>query len=148
VGGCGGQEGLEDTDSSPGSKRKGILEGTKLKGGKAREFYSQQLMLPEWMVDIPINLKKDWCIMARPAGQRCLVIAANGSTISRQRNGRILHCFPSALPNGARTRDVAAASHVYCILDCIFHAVGFSSLNLIWGTIFKLIIRTVVNSSP
>ncbi|CAK9229180.1 unnamed protein product [Sphagnum troendelagicum] len=108
--------------SSPGSKRKGILEGTKLKGGKAREFYSQQLMLPEWMVDIPINLKKDWCIMARPAGQRCLVIAANGSTISRQRNGRILHCFPSALPNGARTRDVAAASHVYCILDCIFHA--------------------------
>jgi hypothetical protein len=88
------------------------------------------------------------CIMARPAGQRCLVIAANGSTISRQRNGRILHCFPSALPNGARTRDVAAASHVYCILDCIFHAVGFSSLNLIWGTIFKLSIRTVVNSSP
>jgi hypothetical protein len=86
--------------------------------------------------------------MARPAGQRCLVIAANGSTISRQRNGRILHCFPSALPNGARTRDVAAASHVYCILDCIFHAVGFSSLNLILGTIFKLSIRTVVNSSP
>jgi snurportin-1 len=53
---------LENTDCSPGSKRKGILEGTKLKGGKAREFYSQQLMLPEWMVDIPINLKKDWYI--------------------------------------------------------------------------------------
>lgn len=61
--------------------------------------------------------------MARPAGQRCLVIAANGITVSRQRNGRTLHYFPSALPNGARTKEVAAGSHVYCILDCIFHEV-------------------------
>lgn len=61
--------------------------------------------------------------MPRPEGQRCLVIAANGVTLSRQRNGRILHSFPSALPNGARTKEVAAGSHVYCILDCIFHVV-------------------------
>lgn len=61
--------------------------------------------------------------MPRPEGQRCLVISANGVTLSRQRNGRILHSFPSALPNGARTKEVAAGSHVYCILDCIFHAV-------------------------
>ena len=62
-------------------------------------------------------------IMPRPEGQRCLVISANGVTVSRQRNGRILHSFPSALPNGARTKEVAAGSHVYCILDCIFHEV-------------------------
>jgi len=65
--------------------------------------------------------------MPRPEGQRCLVISANGVTLSRQRNGRILHSFPSALPNGARTKEVAAGSHVYCILDCIFHAVQLKS---------------------
>ncbi|KAG0584032.1 hypothetical protein M758_3G180800 [Ceratodon purpureus] len=114
--------GMEDAESSPESKRAALLEGARLKGLRAREFFSRQLMLPEWMVDIPPYLKKDWFIMPRPEGQRCLVISANGVTLSRQRNGRILHSFPSALPNGARTKEVAAGSHVYCILDCIFHA--------------------------
>lgn len=61
--------------------------------------------------------------MSRPAGQRCVVVSSHGTTVSRQRNGRVLHAFPSALPNGARTRDVSAASSVFCILDCIFHEV-------------------------
>lgn len=52
--------GTEEAESSPGSKRKVLLEGTRLKGEKAREFYAKQLMLPEWMVDIPLYLKKDW----------------------------------------------------------------------------------------
>lgn len=112
---------MEDAERSPGSKRKTLLEGANLKGLRAREFFARQLMLPEWMVDIPSYLKKDWFVMPRPEGQRCLVISANGITLSRQRNGRILHSFPSALPNGARTKEVAAGSHVYCILDCIFH---------------------------
>jgi hypothetical protein len=54
------QVGGEEAESSPGSKRKVLLEGARLKGWRAREFYSQQLMLPEWMVDIPLHLKKDW----------------------------------------------------------------------------------------
>lgn len=62
-------------------------------------------------------------VLARPAGERCIVVSSNGTTVSRLRNGRILHCFPSALPNGARTRGVAASSQVFCILDCIFHEV-------------------------
>ena len=57
--------------------------------------------------------------MPRPEGQRCLVIAGHGKTISRQRTGAILHSFPSALPNGSRA--TGAASDIFCILDCIFH---------------------------
>lgn len=63
--------------------------------------------------------------MSRPAGVRCVVVSSNGTTVSRQRNGRVLHHFPSALPNGARTRDVSCASSVFCILDCIFHEVEY-----------------------
>jgi snurportin-1 len=47
--------GMEDAESSLG-----LLEGARLKGFRAREFFSRQLMLPEWMVDIPPYLKKDW----------------------------------------------------------------------------------------
>jgi hypothetical protein len=39
--------------------------------------------------------------VAHPEGERCLVVTSRGSTISRRRNGSILHRFPSRLPNGA-----------------------------------------------
>ena len=62
-------------------------------------------------------------MFARPAGKRCFVVSTNGTTVSRQRNGSILHRFPSALPNGAKKRDGSGPNHSYCILDCIFHEV-------------------------
>ena len=52
------------------------------------------------------------------------MVSSNGTTISRLRNGSILHRFPSKLPNGARTKDVnSGSSNSYSILDCIFHEV-------------------------
>lgn len=66
----------------------------------------------------------DRYVFARPAGKRCFVVSTNGTTISRQRNGSVLHHFPSALPNGARTRDVSGSGQSYSILDCIFHEVN------------------------
>ncbi|KAL2634022.1 hypothetical protein R1flu_005501 [Riccia fluitans] len=113
--------GGESSSSKEDLKDVGLRQGTRLKGSKAREWFSKQLMLPEWMIDIPPRLKTDWYVMSRPAGVRCVVVSSNGTTVSRQRNGRVLHFFPSALPNGARTRDVSSASSVFCILDCIFH---------------------------
>lgn len=58
--------------------------------------------------------------MARPEGLRCLVIASHQCTISRHRNGSILHKFPSPLPNGSRTSKAGSGDDV-CVLDCIFH---------------------------
>ncbi|XP_055821786.1 uncharacterized protein LOC129890242 [Solanum dulcamara] len=97
-----------------------LRQATKLRGHEARLWFAKQLMLPEWMIDVPDNLNTDWYVFARPAGKRCFVVSSNGTTISRLRNGILLHHFPSALPNGARTNNSKSAQS-YCILDCIFH---------------------------
>ncbi|XP_049376204.1 uncharacterized protein LOC125841181 [Solanum stenotomum] len=97
-----------------------LRQATKLRGPDARLWFAKQLMLPEWMIDVPDKLNTDWYVFARPAGKRCFVVSSNGTTISRLRNGVLLHRFPSALPNGARTNNSKAAQS-YCILDCIFH---------------------------
>ncbi|KAK9090127.1 hypothetical protein Sjap_023304 [Stephania japonica] len=78
---------------------------SKLKGAEARQWFSRQLMLPEWMVDVPPRLTQDWYVFARPAGQRCFVVSSGGTTISRLRNGFLLHHFPSSLPSGARRKE-------------------------------------------
>ncbi|CDP12238.1 unnamed protein product [Coffea canephora] len=98
-----------------------VRQASKLRGTEARRWFAKQLMLPEWMIDVPPNLNTDWYVFARPAGKRCFVVSSNGTTVSRLRNGILLHRFPSALPNGARINNVSRSSQSYCILDCIFH---------------------------
>lgn len=98
-----------------------VVSASKLRGAAARRWFARQLMLPEWMVDIPPNLNPDWFVFPRPAGKRCFVVSSNGTTVSRLRNGSILHHFPSSLPNGARKRGISGPANTYCILDCIFH---------------------------
>ncbi|KAK9113458.1 hypothetical protein Syun_020255 [Stephania yunnanensis] len=93
----------------------------RLKGAEARQWFSRQLMLPEWMVDVPPRLSQDWYVFARPAGQRCFVVSSGGTTISRLRNGFLLHHFPSSLPSGARRKGSSGSMQSFCILDCIFH---------------------------
>lgn len=93
---------------------------SKLRGSDARRWFARQIMLPEWMVDAPPCLASDWHVFARPSGKRCFVVSSNGITISRVRNGSILHRFPSALPNGSK-RDISGPASSYSILDCIFH---------------------------
>ena len=58
--------------------------------------------------------------MPRPEGRRCLVISSQHTTISRHRNGSILHKFSSTLPNGSR-ESAAGSGDDFCILDCVFH---------------------------
>ncbi|OMO76173.1 snurportin-1 [Corchorus capsularis] len=107
------------------SKDLDARRASKLRGPEVRKWFAKQLMLPEWMIDVPDRLSQDWYVLARPSGKRCLVVSSNGTTVSRQRNGSILHNFPSALPAGAKTRDGSASgsgsAQSYCILDCIFH---------------------------
>ncbi|XP_078434038.1 snurportin-1 protein [Wolffia australiana] len=98
-----------------------VIQASKLKGSESRRWFSRQLMLPEWMIDVPPLLEEDWYVFPRPEGKRCFVVSSNGTTISRCRNGSILHRFPSNLPGGARTKDGSGPSQSYCILDCIFH---------------------------
>lgn len=110
-----------ESDKDPLTKEMDVVEASRLKGSDAGRWFARQLMLPEWMIDVPPNLDRDWYVFPRPAGQRCFVVSSNGTTVSRLRNGSILHHFPSSLPCGARRKDVSGPSHAYCILDCIFH---------------------------
>ncbi|KAJ6374499.1 hypothetical protein OIU78_030081 [Salix suchowensis] len=111
----------ETEESGAPSQDLDVRHAAKLKGAEARKWFAKQLMLPEWMIDVPDRLSDDWYVFARPAGKRCFVVSTNGTTVSRQRNGSILHRFPSALPNGAKKRDGSGPNQSYCILDCIFH---------------------------
>ncbi|KAA8540684.1 hypothetical protein F0562_024397 [Nyssa sinensis] len=115
------ETGPEEVDSEHQARDIDVREASKLKGAEARRWFARQLMLPEWMVDVPDRLNHDWYVFARPAGKRCFVVSSNGTTVSRLRNGSLLHRFPSALPSGARIKDVSRSTQSYCILDCIFH---------------------------
>ncbi|KAK7411027.1 hypothetical protein VNO78_02363 [Psophocarpus tetragonolobus] len=110
---------LVETEAGSGSPENlDEVEDSKQKAAEARKWFAKQLMLPEWMIDIPNNLSQDWFVFARPSGKRCIVVACNGITVSSLRNGSTLHRFPSALPSGGRKKDPS-----YSILDCIFHEV-------------------------
>ncbi|KAK6261931.1 hypothetical protein QUC31_007747 [Theobroma cacao] len=110
-----------EKESGTLSKDLDVPRASKLRGPEVRKWFARQLMLPEWMIDVPDRLSQDWYVFARPAGKRCFVVSSSGTTVSRQRNGSILHHFPSALPAGAKTRDSSGSGQSYCILDCIFH---------------------------
>ncbi|GFZ17428.1 hypothetical protein Acr_26g0006980 [Actinidia rufa] len=114
---------VPDPDPEP-EEQAGDLDvryAAKLRGAEARRWFAAQLMLPEWMIDVPDRLIHDWYVFARPAGKRCFVVSSNGTTVSRLRNGSLLHRFPSALPSGARTKGNSCSAQSYCILDCIFN---------------------------
>ncbi|KAI9079718.1 hypothetical protein K1719_038339 [Acacia pycnantha] len=110
-----------ESEQEPSPKDFDVVGASNLKGAEARKWFAKQLMHPEWMIDIPDGLSQDWYVFARPSGKRCFIVSCNGTTISRLRNGSILHRFPSALPNGSRKRDVSGSAQSYSILDCIFH---------------------------
>lgn len=42
------------------SRELSMVEASKLGGREARKLFSQQFMLPEWMIDIPSRLSADW----------------------------------------------------------------------------------------
>ncbi|KAL9672642.1 hypothetical protein QQ045_028894 [Rhodiola kirilowii] len=98
-----------------------VGQASRLKGPEARKWFAKQLMIPEWMIDVPDRLNHDWYVFARPAGKRCFVVSSKGTTVSRLRNGAVLHHFPSALPSGSRKKTVSDPSQSYSVLDCIFH---------------------------
>lgn len=37
-----------------------VRQASKLKGHEARRWFARQLMLPEWMIDVPDRLSHDW----------------------------------------------------------------------------------------
>jgi snurportin-1 len=85
-----------------------------------RSIYKNHTMMPEWVTEIPLDLRSKWLIFPRPSGIRCLVISGRGETLARTKNGRILKRHPSLLPNGCMAHGARGGA---TILDCILDEV-------------------------
>lgn len=55
-----GNEIDDETEHSSSTDFFDVRQASKLRGREARLLFAQQLMLPEWMIDVPDNLSTDW----------------------------------------------------------------------------------------
>ncbi|XP_023678564.2 snurportin-1 [Paramormyrops kingsleyae] len=88
---------------------------------KLPRHYANQLMLSEWLVDVPPELDTEWLLVLCPVGKRSLIVASKGSTAAFTKSGYCINRFPSLLPGG--NRHNSAMGKDYTILDCIFSEV-------------------------
>ncbi|XP_078056278.1 snurportin-1 [Mustelus asterias] len=89
---------------------------------KLPKRYANQLMLSEWLVDVPADLVEEWLLVVCPVGKRTLIVASRGSTAAYTRSGFCVNRFPSLLPGG--NRHNSATGKDYTILDCIYSEVN------------------------
>ncbi|XP_071487278.1 snurportin-1-like [Diadema antillarum] len=89
---------------------------------KRRErYYKNQLMLSEWLVDVPDDLAENWLMVPCPVGRRAFVIASKGKTSHYTKSGYCMNQFQSGLPGGGSGQSRNAFN--YTILDCIYSEV-------------------------
>ncbi|WKX95455.1 hypothetical protein Q1695_012146 [Nippostrongylus brasiliensis] len=86
---------------------------TDLRKKRYKSRYADELMLSEWLVDIPEQLSSEWMMVPSPVGKRVLVVAAKGATTAYNKAGKTVTQFRSRLPGGS------GKTHTYTILDCI-----------------------------
>lgn len=78
--------------------------------------YKGYLMLSEWLIAVPDDMKTNWLCTICPEGKRALVVATKGRTSAYGRNGAsIFSSFPSWLPGGSKL-----ANRGKTMLDTIF----------------------------
>nr|XP_028561861.1 tyrosine-protein phosphatase non-receptor type 9 isoform X2 [Podarcis muralis] len=87
-------------------------------GTKLPKRYANQLMLSEWLIDVPPDLVQEWLLVVCPVGKRALIVASQGSTAAYTKSGFCVNRFPSLLPGGSR--HTSATGKEYTILDCIY----------------------------
>ncbi|XP_076822116.1 snurportin-1-like [Clavelina lepadiformis] len=77
--------------------------------------YKNQLMLSEWLVEVPDDFEDKWLMVVCPVGKRNLVVAAKGRTRCYSKSGYCIDTFASALPGGSYNNNSG-----YTVLDCIY----------------------------
>lgn len=87
-------------------------------GKKLPKRYANQLMLSEWLIDIPSDLGQEWIVVVCPVGKRALIVASRGSTSAYTKSGYCVNKFSSLLPGGNKRNTKTAKD--YTILDCIY----------------------------
>lgn len=89
---------------------------------KLPKRYANQLMLSEWLIDVPSDLGQEWIVVVCPVGKRALIVASRGSTSAYTKSGYCVNRFSSLLPGGNRRNSTTAKD--YTILDCIYSEVN------------------------
>ncbi|XP_060611721.2 snurportin-1 [Anolis sagrei] len=110
-----GMDEEEEKEKAEDEKEDMEVELTK----KLPKRYANQLMLSEWLIDVPQDLVQDWILVVCPMGKRALIVASKGSTAAYTKSGFCVNRFPSLLPGGNRRNS--ATGKDYTILDCIFN---------------------------
>lgn len=87
-------------------------------GKKLPKRYANQLMLSEWLIDVPSDLGQEWIVVVCPVGKRALIVASRGSTSAYTKSGYCVNKFSSLLPGGNKRNSTTAKD--YTILDCIY----------------------------
>lgn len=91
------------------------MEVEAMKHVKPPRKYKDQLMLSEWLVEVPKDFEKNWRMLICPVGRRNLVVASKGRTANYSKSGYRINTFPSNLPGGNKQSPSG-----YTLLDCIF----------------------------
>ncbi|XP_047594236.1 snurportin-1 isoform X2 [Lutra lutra] len=91
-------------------------------GKKLPKRYANQLMLSEWLIDVPSDLGQEWIVVVCPVGKRALIVASRGSTSAYTKSGYCVNRFSSLLPGGNRRNSTTTKD--YTILDCIYSEVN------------------------
>lgn len=53
---------LEEAEAESSVRDIDLRQSAKLRGAEARRWFAKQLMLPEWMIDVPDRLNDDWFV--------------------------------------------------------------------------------------
>ncbi|KAM4733580.1 snurportin-1 isoform 1-T1 [Anableps anableps] len=117
-----GEDGMEKQEDGEREQEGSTEEeGMEIERRKLPKHYANQLMLSEWLVDVPPDLDTDWLMVVCPVGKRSLIVASKGSTAAYTKSGYCVSRFPSLLPGG--NRHNSAMGKDYTILDCIYSEV-------------------------
>jgi hypothetical protein len=86
---------------------------------KEEAKFSNFLVQPPLLQEIPHDLYDNWACIVAPNGIRCSVMTKTGETTARKANGSFIERFHSRLPNGGVLRHSNVKDT--CILDCILY---------------------------
>lgn len=79
--------------------------------------FSHNLMMPEFLHDVPSDFEEGWLCTPFPEGTRCILVAKGGKTEARDVEGFKLDEFQSLLPGGSGFHN--SDKPIHTVLDCI-----------------------------
>lgn len=98
----------EDLEITDNGKQK-VGQRIKRRDQRFREVgkeVAQQLVIPDFLVDVPAMLGTEWLAYQRPDGPRVVLVASAGRCCVYSKSGAFLTEFPTALPrNGCTILD-------------------------------------------